>query len=146
MDDRDENPEIFFEGRSFERLRHRRWLNRDCVSTLAAFLVYELTNPALSGITHYETMCGVFDSQAFSYVERGTFCNLSLYNWCKGAKFWKRPVWLIPIHRKDHWVLAVVCHNDQRIYMYDSFGQCSKKAWEREVEVSDLHGFVGLVA
>jgi hypothetical protein len=117
------------------------WLNRDCVSTLATFLSYSLTDP-LSCVPHFVKMCGVFNSQAFTYAINSPYNDHGLHNWCKGAKYWKHPVWIVPIHRLNHWVVAIVSHYDKQIYMYDSFGFRHKLGWKREIKVCNLcHSF-----
>jgi Ulp1 family protease len=128
-----ENPEIYFEAKSFNLLKHHGWLNQDCVSTLASFLACRQ-----SKVTNYENHCGVFDSQAFLCAKNGFPSDYGLYHWAKGVKYWKWPVWVFPIHCNDHWVAAIVSHYDQKIYMYNSFGQSSKKLWEQDIEVCDL--------
>ena len=48
--------------------------------------------------------------------------------------FWKKNVWLIPIHRDgNHWTLAIVYWNKRRIAHFDSLG--SKHAFEMDVKV-----------
>ena len=50
------------------------------------------------------------------------------------AEFWKKDIWLIPIHRDgNHWTLAIVYWRKKRIAYFDSFS--SKRAFETDVKV-----------
>ena len=50
------------------------------------------------------------------------------------AEFWKKNIWLIPVHRDgDHWTLAIVYWRKRRIAHFDSLA--SKRAFEMDAKV-----------
>jgi Ulp1 family protease len=132
---RNDNPEIRLYPTTFSRLKGTEWLNDDCINGVAALLVYALTDPS-SSIIHHEDTCGIFSSYAFAYFKEGNDNGFSLHSLCKSAKYWKRPVWLIPIHCTNHWVLAIVSHHDRQIFIYDSFGYTHRRHWEADIAVT----------
>jgi hypothetical protein len=134
---RGENPEIRIFEDTFPHLELQQWLNDDCMNGIAALLCYALTDPSCK-VKHYEDSCGIFHSYAFSYFTRGNNDPVTLHNMCKAGKYWKRPLWIIPIHRVNHWVLAVVSHFDKKIFLYDSFGYAFRPAWESDIPVTIL--------
>ena len=50
------------------------------------------------------------------------------------AEFWKKDIWLIPIHRDgNHWTLAIVYWRKKQIAYFNSFS--SKRAFETDVKI-----------
>ncbi|CAK5268969.1 unnamed protein product [Mycena citricolor] len=45
-----------------------------------------------------------------------------LWSELEAMQYWERDLWILPIHRatQQHWVLAVACVSDRRIYFFDS--------------------------
>lgn len=55
----------------------------------------------------------------------------------RDLEYWKKDVWILPIHRKhpvEHWVLCVILVNLNELLLFDSFASAS--GWERDVKVS----------
>ena len=136
-DTHDGNPEIRIFEDTFPHLELQQWLNDDCMNGITALLTYGLTDPKCK-IKHYQNFCSIFHSYAFSYFRDGNRNATTLHSMSKHGKYWKRPLWIIPIHRVNHWVLAIVSHLDKKIFMYDSFGHAFRAAWEADVLVTTM--------
>lgn len=54
----------------------------------------------------------------------------------KSTEFWDRRVWILPIHRENHWVVCVIYLDQKRLHLFDSFAQ--RIPWNTDVNVCIL--------
>ena len=95
------------------------WLDDDAINGLSALLHHRiLKQTEMRKQTH---KCAVLSTHVFMLVTNDATWE-HLFRHCKYSGSWKRPIWIIPIHRFQHWILAVVHHEQKTITFYDSFG------------------------
>ena len=97
------------------------WLNTSAVHNTARLLQCRIQDSSPK-LYPYAADCAVLPPQVFSATENNAGDD-TLYRMCKRSRWWATHVWLVPIHRKDHWVLGVLHHYSAEIWFYDSFGQ-----------------------
>lgn len=118
---------IKFDPEDVQRLiSPRRWLSGDSINAYGA--LFQAMLPEEKDYALFST---------YSVVQvRNKVKDEVLWRSVNKTRFWKRPHWLLPIHREHqlHWVLAVVRTVDQVVLLFDSFGH-GPKSWSNDIEV-----------
>jgi Ulp1 family protease len=47
------------------------------------------------------------------------------------SSYWLKTIWILPIHRPEHWVLCIISVNSRELFLFDSFA--AQHPWRREV-------------
>jgi Ulp1 family protease len=100
------------------------WLNDVCINDGAILLLSHL-NPTQS------EKIAIISTLALSTLDDSALWRLS-----QRSAFWRKTVWLVPIHRKapyEHWVLGIVDFACQEIRYFDSLADMS--LWKEDVKV-----------
>lgn len=108
----DSSPAVVFDSDTLRRLSNpQSFLNGEAISGCAALLL---------------TMYGDTDAAVLSSYELARMLDdtphENLWRHAKRSQFWRKPIWIIPIHRKDevHWTVASVHRTQARISVFDS--------------------------
>lgn len=59
-----------------------------------------------------------------------------LWRRTRRTEYWKKDVWILPIHRArgcEHWVMCVITLETREIFLFDSFAALSP--WKHEIKV-----------
>ena len=108
---------------SIKRFLPSRWLNDECIY-VGMLLLHRKINPTVGFAMFWST---TISSLMNDPHDVGRFSRLGY------TKYDVRDIWLMPIHRLDHWALIVVHVPGKTIYHFDSFAD--KNAWKDEVNV-----------
>jgi hypothetical protein len=120
-------PELEFDVDTQKRLSHRNsWLNTSAVDNTARLLQCRIQD-CPHKLYHIAADCAILPSTVIGTIERNA-SDYDLYRACMRSRWWATHVWLVPIHRVDHWVLGVLNHHVAEIWFYDSFGEDNGKA------------------
>jgi Ulp1 protease family, C-terminal catalytic domain len=61
------------------------------------------------------------------------------------SSYWLKTVWILPIHRPEHWVLCIILVESRELLLFDSFA--AHHPWRREVgDIMRLVGRIVLLA
>lgn len=66
---------------------------------------------------------------------RGTCSDSELWRWIGPLVYWEKPVWILPVHRRNHWLLAIIVPEQRQLFLFDSFAE--ETPWKRDIKVSD---------
>jgi hypothetical protein len=114
---------LTFEVKELEILRSpTAWLNDGCVNTGAA-LLQSLLQPAQSS-------CTIFSTFLLTLIEQNR-SNEDLWRNTHQTSYWRSDLWVIPIHRPDHWVLCLVYPRIHQMLLFDSFA--TRTPWKTDV-------------
>jgi len=87
----------------------------------------------------YAQRCAILST--FELVRiRNNVSNNNLWRNIWHTLYWKKPVWILPIHRTQpvgHWVVATIYTDTNEIHLFDSLA--GRRAWKDDVEVSSVH-------
>jgi hypothetical protein len=115
-------PELDFDIDTQKRLLQRNaWLNSSAVDNTARLLQCRIQD-CPHKLYHIAADCAILPSSVIGTIERNA-SDYDLYRACMRSRWWATHVWLVPIHRVDHWVLGVLNHHVAEIWFYDSFGE-----------------------
>lgn len=95
-----------------------------CINDGAALLLSHL-NPTQS------EKIAIISTLALSTLDDG-----ALWRLLRRSAFWRKNMWLVPIHRMapyEHWVLGIVDFTHQEIKYFDSLAD--KSLWKEDVQV-----------
>lgn len=118
---------IIFELEDIKRIAMpHQWLSSGCINGCAALFQAMFSN---------QKDHALFSTYNITHI-RNDDDDQVLWRNTRGTRFWKRRIWILPIHRErqSHWVLAIVQVADRRITLFDSFAQGSK-VWSTDVKV-----------
>ncbi|KIL57472.1 hypothetical protein M378DRAFT_16228 [Amanita muscaria Koide BX008] len=107
---------IQFDSDDVHRLAtSKKWLSDGCINGCASLL---------HAMFDSEGQWTVFSTHVLPLVHM-KLKDDNIWRNTRRTKFWKRPHWIIPIHRKDesHWVLALVDVSKSTVLLFDSFAQ-----------------------
>ncbi|KAG2008006.1 hypothetical protein CC2G_013483 [Coprinopsis cinerea AmutBmut pab1-1] len=106
-------------------------LDDDSVNTAGALLQHIFAEPTMAS-AGYSSICAVFSS--FDLLAVRSQCSL-LYTWDQThhTEYWRKQVWILPIHRQDHWVVCAIYPSHRRIILFDSLA--AKASWEIDIPV-----------
>ena len=90
------------------------WLNDICINQCASLLYHYCDSPA-------KQRCAIFSSFDINTIRQDSVKD-PLWRGICHTEFWRRPIWLIPIHRNNHWLLCVVDTRRRELICFDSFG------------------------
>jgi hypothetical protein len=130
------SPEVILGPDSLKRLSDKKaWLDQDGVSGVAYLLLRYLNEQDEKDPGHFCDSVSIFHTQAYYAAQNGT--DHALFYTVHTSMFWERPCWIIPIHKPDkqHWILGVISHSDQKIWIFDSYGSYSEGALKQEAMV-----------
>jgi hypothetical protein len=120
-------PELEFDVDTQLRLSQRNeWLNTAAVDNTARLLQCRIQD-CPHKLYHIAADCAILPSTVISTIENNA-PDYDLYRACMRSRWWATHVWLVPIHRVDHWVLGIINHHLAEIWFYDSFGEENGKA------------------
>lgn len=110
-------------------------LNDECINSGALLLQYQLAHAAdesnsslgfdarsVALLTTHELVrvqYGVTDDQIWRSVER--------------SEFWSKSVWILPIHRPQHWVLCIIYPERKTLHLFDSLAD--RRGWNADIKV-----------
>jgi hypothetical protein len=120
-------PELEFDIETQLRLSNRnKWLNTSAVDNTARLLQCRIQD-CPHKLYHIAADCAILPSTVISTIENNA-SDYDLYRACMRSRWWATHVWLVPIHRVNHWVLGIVNHHLAEIWFYDSLGEENGKA------------------
>ncbi len=110
------------------------WLDDVCINACAALLQTFFSAPQLPSCEASRS-CAIFSTHDLVRVREDT---PDEYFWrqVNATQYWKKPTWIIPIHRpspESHWVLCIARPHAHVLFLFDSFGH--RGSWTRDVEV-----------
>jgi Ulp1 family protease len=119
-----------------ERLyRRNAWLDDNAINSLSQLLHLRVQQQTF--FLNNARACAVFSSHMFALAAKNV-SSRTLYRNCRYTRYWKRDVWILPIHQPDalHWRLAVVAHARATIFIYDSQGiSPDARNWAEDLKV-----------
>jgi len=106
-------------------------LNDTCINGGAVILHRLFSN------NNSEPRCAIFSTHDLTRI-RYKALDQELWKKVKHTEYWKKNVWIIPIHRRRqvHWVLAVAYLQSGEVHLYDSFA--GKVQWKNDIPVCGL--------
>lgn len=110
------------------------WLDDVCINACASLLQNFFSAPQLPSCEASRS-CAIFSTHDLVRVREDT---PDEYFWrqVNATQYWKKPTWIIPIHRpspESHWVLCIARPHVHVLFLFDSFGH--QGSWTRDVEV-----------
>ena len=109
-------------------------LNDVCINSTAGLLQQLWTRPGDISEQH-SRRCAVFSTFDLIMV-RYNCPPKEIYRRTAKIQYWKRDIWILPIHRTvpaAHWVMCVIYTRSQEIFFFDSLAD--KSLWQREMQV-----------
>ncbi|KAJ7587929.1 hypothetical protein C8J56DRAFT_1049993 [Mycena floridula] len=100
------------------------WLNSGCINSLAQLISHLLGDAT----KRYSILSSFIVPGAVKDTDS------SLWRTAKGAEYWEKDVWIIPVHREEehHWVLAVIIPSQRAFYLFDSYAG-GEQSWESDL-------------
>ncbi|KIL60922.1 hypothetical protein M378DRAFT_1061934 [Amanita muscaria Koide BX008] len=117
---------VVFETDDINRIaKPRQWLSSSSINGCATLF---------QAIFSSQKDHAIFSTYSLVHI-RNNVNDEVLWRNTQGTRFWKRPIWVLPIHRENqsHWVLAIVQVTDRLISVFDSFAQ-GPKTWSADIE------------
>ncbi|KAJ8081689.1 hypothetical protein PM082_007535 [Marasmius tenuissimus] len=110
-----------FGGAQLARIDHlQRWLDDELVNGCVILLQQAFQTQ--------DDKCAILSSHVIPQLLRNNDSSLdAAWRYNCGSQYWRRPVWILPIHDKttQHWALAVIRVEAEEIHVFDSFGHRS---------------------
>ena len=98
------------------------WLNDGCVNTGTALLQSLLPPAHLS--------CTILSTFILTLIQQNR-SNEDLWRNTHQTSYWRSDLWVIPIHRPDHWVLCLIYPRIRQMLLFDSFA--ARTPWKTDV-------------
>jgi hypothetical protein len=117
------------------------WLNDVCINGGALLLQGHLSS-STSLYAQHSQQCAVLSSFDLLRI-RYNRSDDDIWNHTRGSRYWEKNIWILPIHRPDHWVLCVASVSTRNLLLFDSLG--TKQTWQRDIPVSIIFAFTSLV-
>jgi Ulp1 protease family, C-terminal catalytic domain len=98
------------------------WLNDDCINTGGAFL---------QSLLQSHPSCVILSTFIFVLVQKNELNDDELWRHTYRTSYWRSDLWIIPIHRPNHWVLCLVYPRIRQMLLFDSFA--ARTPWKTDV-------------
>jgi Ulp1 family protease len=109
-------------------------LNDVCINSTAALLQRLWSRPGDVSEDH-SRRCAVFSTFDL-LMARSEVPPRDMYRRTAKLDYWKKDIWILPIHRatpEKHWVMCVICIRSRELFLFDSLADSSP--WKREISM-----------
>ncbi|OSX57077.1 hypothetical protein POSPLADRAFT_1061782 [Postia placenta MAD-698-R-SB12] len=110
---------------NMSRLQNRSaWMNDSCINACMQLLQLVFLGPGGERVALLSTY--------MLPLVRADAGDATLWRNAASTRFWEKDVWTIPIHYKDHWMLATIDIPRSRVAYFDSFAR--EHPWEGHIQ------------